>query len=99
VGITEDPKGSGASKEFEIWIQGREKVFLFQAASREVKVVWVNEIKKLLMEQLQYLRESKARTTTFSETVTLTASSSNGKRARKLDKVRSTSNGHLSASQ
>ncbi len=59
VGITEDPKGSGASKKFEIWVQGRQKVFVLQASSRETKVQWVKEIKSLLMEQLQFLRETK----------------------------------------
>jgi hypothetical protein len=62
VGLTEALKGSGASKKFEIWVNGRQKVFLLQAETNELKELWVREIKKLLLEQLESLRATKAQT-------------------------------------
>jgi hypothetical protein len=62
VGLTEALKGSGASKKFEIWINGRQKVFLIQAENSETKEIWVREIKKLLLEQLELIRAKKSQT-------------------------------------
>ncbi|XP_035716330.1 guanine nucleotide exchange factor DBS isoform X4 [Folsomia candida] len=62
VGLTEALKGSGASKKFEIWINGRQKVYLLQAESAETKDIWVREIKKLLLEQLESIRATKSQT-------------------------------------
>jgi len=62
VGLTEALKGSGSSKKFEIWVNGRQKVFLLQAETPELKELWVREIKKLLLEQLESLRATKAQT-------------------------------------
>ncbi|KAJ8390573.1 hypothetical protein AAFF_G00101790 [Aldrovandia affinis] len=49
VGITENVKGD--VKKFEIWYSGREEVYLVQAPSIEVKVAWLNEIRKILTNQ------------------------------------------------
>jgi hypothetical protein len=62
VGLTEALKGSGSSKKFEIWINGRTKVYLLQAESAETKDIWVREIKKLLLEQLESIRATKSQT-------------------------------------
>ena len=60
IGLTEVLRGSGSSKKFEIWIQGRLKIFVLQAESVDSKDMWVQSIKKLLMEQLESLRITKS---------------------------------------
>jgi len=60
VGLTESLKGSGSTKKFEIWVNGRQKVFVLQAETVEIKELWVREIKKLLLEQLENLRATKS---------------------------------------
>ncbi|CAG7827658.1 unnamed protein product [Allacma fusca] len=60
IGLTEVLRGSGSSKKFEIWIQGRLKVFILQAETTDSKDMWVQSIKKLLMEQLESLRVTKS---------------------------------------
>lgn len=64
MGLTEAVKGSGggSGKKFEIWINGRQKVYLLAAESLEVKEIWVREIKKLLLEQLENIRATKSQT-------------------------------------
>ncbi|XP_069745606.1 guanine nucleotide exchange factor DBS isoform X1 [Narcine bancroftii] len=56
VGITENVKGD--NKKFEIWYNAREEVYIVQAATVEVKNVWVNEIRKVLTGQLEARRVS-----------------------------------------
>ncbi|XP_072302480.1 guanine nucleotide exchange factor DBS-like isoform X2 [Eucyclogobius newberryi] len=56
VGITENAKGD--NKKFEIWCNSREEVFIVQAPTAEVKTAWVNEIRKVLTEQLHACREA-----------------------------------------
>ncbi|CAL8292922.1 unnamed protein product, partial [Arctogadus glacialis] len=56
VGITENAKGD--HKKFEIWCNSREEVFIVQAPSPEIKTCWVNEIRKVLTEQLQACRDA-----------------------------------------
>ncbi|XP_029924697.1 guanine nucleotide exchange factor DBS isoform X1 [Myripristis murdjan] len=56
VGITENAKGD--NKKFEIWCNSREEVFIVQAATPEIKSAWVNEIRKVLTEQLKACREA-----------------------------------------
>ncbi|XP_034033623.1 guanine nucleotide exchange factor DBS isoform X3 [Thalassophryne amazonica] len=56
VGITENAKGD--NKKFEIWCNSREEVFIVQAPTTEIKTTWVNEIRKLLTEQLKACREA-----------------------------------------
>uniref|UniRef100_A0A803SUR9 MCF.2 cell line derived transforming sequence-like 2 n=1 Tax=Anolis carolinensis TaxID=28377 RepID=A0A803SUR9_ANOCA len=54
VGITENVKGD--NKKFEIWYNGREEVYIIQAASVELKNTWVSEIRKVLTGQLEACR-------------------------------------------
>ncbi|KAM3607447.1 uncharacterized protein V6R79_007932 [Siganus canaliculatus] len=56
VGITENAKGD--NKKFEIWCNSREEVYIVQAATADVKTVWVNEIRKVLTTQLEACREA-----------------------------------------
>ncbi|XP_048458501.1 guanine nucleotide exchange factor DBS [Rhincodon typus] len=56
VGITENIKGD--NKKFEIWYNAREEVYIVQAATPEVKNMWVNEIRKVLTSQLEARRVS-----------------------------------------
>uniref|UniRef100_A0A3P9P341 MCF.2 cell line derived transforming sequence like n=1 Tax=Poecilia reticulata TaxID=8081 RepID=A0A3P9P341_POERE len=54
VGITENAKGD--NKKFEIWSNSREEVFIVQAPTAEIKTAWVNEIRKVLTQQLKACR-------------------------------------------
>ncbi|XP_026710338.1 probable guanine nucleotide exchange factor MCF2L2 isoform X8 [Athene cunicularia] len=56
VGITENVKGD--NKKFEIWYNGREEVYIFQASSVELKNTWISEIRKVLTGQLEACREA-----------------------------------------
>ncbi|XP_047433132.1 guanine nucleotide exchange factor DBS [Mugil cephalus] len=56
VGITENAKGD--NKKFEIWCNSREEVFIVQAPTPEIKTTWVNEIRKVLTQQLQACRDA-----------------------------------------
>uniref|UniRef100_A0AAY5EKW2 Mcf.2 cell line derived transforming sequence-like b n=1 Tax=Electrophorus electricus TaxID=8005 RepID=A0AAY5EKW2_ELEEL len=55
IGITEHAKGD--SKKFEIWSRSKDEVYTVQAASEEIKTVWVREIQKLLTGQLEACRD------------------------------------------
>uniref|UniRef100_A0A8B9LIV5 MCF.2 cell line derived transforming sequence a n=1 Tax=Astyanax mexicanus TaxID=7994 RepID=A0A8B9LIV5_ASTMX len=54
VGITENVKGD--VKKFEIWYSGREEVYVVQAPSVEVKLAWLNEMRKILTNQQKILK-------------------------------------------
>ncbi|XP_042369116.1 guanine nucleotide exchange factor DBS-like isoform X3 [Plectropomus leopardus] len=56
VGITENAKGD--NKKFEIWCNSRDEVFIVQASTPEVKTAWVNEIRKVLTQQLKACRDA-----------------------------------------
>ncbi|XP_035983822.1 guanine nucleotide exchange factor DBS isoform X2 [Fundulus heteroclitus] len=56
VGITENAKGD--NKKFEIWCNSREEVFIVQAPTAEIKTAWVNEIRKVLTQQLKACRDA-----------------------------------------
>ncbi|XP_017558486.1 guanine nucleotide exchange factor DBS isoform X2 [Pygocentrus nattereri] len=56
IGITEHAKGD--NKKFEIWSSSRDEVYTVQAASEEIKTIWVREIRKLLTGQLEACREA-----------------------------------------
>ncbi|XP_069019973.1 guanine nucleotide exchange factor DBS isoform X2 [Embiotoca jacksoni] len=56
VGITENAKGD--NKKFEIWCNSREEVFIVQAPTPEIKTTWVNEIRKVLTQQLKACRDA-----------------------------------------
>ncbi|XP_029020159.1 proto-oncogene DBL isoform X2 [Betta splendens] len=55
VGITENVKGD--VKKFEIWYSGREEVYVVQAPTVEVKVAWLNELRRILTNQQKLLRD------------------------------------------
>ncbi|XP_024139656.1 proto-oncogene DBL isoform X1 [Oryzias melastigma] len=55
VGITENIKGD--VKKFEIWYSGREEVYVVQAPSVEVKMAWLNELRRILTHQQKLLRD------------------------------------------
>ncbi|XP_073711306.1 guanine nucleotide exchange factor DBS isoform X2 [Misgurnus anguillicaudatus] len=57
IGITEHAKGD--SKKFEIWSSSRDEVYTVQAASEEIKTIWVTEIRKLLTGQLEACKASQ----------------------------------------
>uniref|UniRef100_A0A3P9L1D6 Guanine nucleotide exchange factor DBS n=1 Tax=Oryzias latipes TaxID=8090 RepID=A0A3P9L1D6_ORYLA len=57
VGITENAKGD--NKKFEIWCNSREEVFIVQAPTPEIKTSWVNEIRKVLTQQLKACRDAR----------------------------------------
>lgn len=54
IGLTETVKGDG--RTFEIWLQGRQEVHTIQASTPQQKTVWVEQIKKLLLDQLTELK-------------------------------------------
>ncbi|XP_077408397.1 guanine nucleotide exchange factor DBS isoform X1 [Vanacampus margaritifer] len=56
VGITENAKGD--NKKFEVWCNSREEVFIVQAPTPEIKTSWVNEIRKVLTQQLKACRDA-----------------------------------------
>lgn len=57
IGLTESVRGD--PRRFEVWLQGRADVHTFQAATVEIKAKWVTEIKKVLMNQLEELKDEK----------------------------------------
>lgn len=59
IGLTESVKGD--VKKFEVWLQGRQEVYTVQASNIEQKQAWVNEIKRVLLNQLEELKGEKIR--------------------------------------
>lgn len=59
IGLTESVRGD--PRRFEIWLQARAEVHTFQAATVEIKAKWVTEIKKVLMNQLEELKDEKTK--------------------------------------
>lgn len=57
IGLTESVKGD--SRKFEVWLQGRQEVYTIQAQNIEQKQSWVNEIKRVLLNQLEELKGEK----------------------------------------
>eukprot|EP00062_Callorhinchus_milii_P001033 gi/632936205/ref/XP_007892919.1/ PREDICTED: proto-oncogene DBL [Callorhinchus milii] len=55
VGITENVKGD--IRKFEVWYSGREEVYLIQAPTVDVKLAWLNEIRKVLTNPEKLFRE------------------------------------------
>ncbi|XP_062575742.1 guanine nucleotide exchange factor DBS-like isoform X1 [Saccostrea cucullata] len=54
VGLTENVKGD--KRKFELWLRGREEVYIIQAPSLAVKEMWVKEIKRVLMNQFDEIK-------------------------------------------
>lgn len=57
IGLTESVKGD--TKRFEVWLEGRTEVHIIQAVTLEQKHIWVNEIKKVLLNQLEEIKGEK----------------------------------------
>lgn len=57
IGLTESVKGD--MKKFEVWLKGRQEVYTIHAVSVEQKQAWVNEIKRVLLSQLEELKGEK----------------------------------------
>ncbi|XP_059163634.1 guanine nucleotide exchange factor DBS-like isoform X3 [Physella acuta] len=57
VGLTEKIKGD--KRKFELWLRGREEVYIIQAPDLQTKDVWVKEIKKVLMTQFDHLKANR----------------------------------------
>lgn len=57
IGLTESVRGD--AKRFEVWLQGRQEVHTLQAPTIEIKNKWVNEIKRVLLNQLEELKGEK----------------------------------------
>lgn len=57
IGLTESVKGD--ARRFEVWLEGRTEVHMIQAATLEQKHIWVNEIKKVLLNQLEEIKGEK----------------------------------------
>ncbi|CAJ1086944.1 guanine nucleotide exchange factor DBS isoform X2 [Xyrichtys novacula] len=90
VGITENAKGD--NKKFEIWCNSRDEVFIVQAPNPEIKTSWVNEIRKVLTQQLQACREASQQKssdpvspsqTSNNTTISLSPFRSNGQKNQK----------------
>ncbi|XP_043652755.1 uncharacterized protein LOC122619715 isoform X2 [Drosophila teissieri] len=54
VGLTESVNGD--AKRFEVWLKGRQEVYTLQAPTIGVKQMWVAEIKRVLLNQLEKLK-------------------------------------------
>ncbi|XP_055936058.1 guanine nucleotide exchange factor DBS-like isoform X3 [Argiope bruennichi] len=58
IGLTENMHGSKAEgRKFELWLHGRKQIYILQAPSPEVKLKWVSEIKKVLFQQFEHLKD------------------------------------------
>ncbi|NXU49553.1 MCF2 protein, partial [Turnix velox] len=57
VGITENVKGD--HRKFEIWYSGREEVYVVQAQTVDLKMAWLNEIRKILFKQQELIKGVK----------------------------------------
>uniref|UniRef100_A0A3P8UXN2 MCF.2 cell line derived transforming sequence n=1 Tax=Cynoglossus semilaevis TaxID=244447 RepID=A0A3P8UXN2_CYNSE len=66
VGITENVKGD--VKKFEIWYSGREEVYIVQAPTVEVKMAWLNELRRILTNQQKLLRKQQRASVSSEET-------------------------------
>ncbi|XP_034466206.1 guanine nucleotide exchange factor DBS-like isoform X6 [Hippoglossus hippoglossus] len=74
VGITENAKGD--NKKFEVWCNSRDEVFIVQAPTPEIKTSWVNEICKVLTQQLKACRDARQPKNLDSVSMSPTSSSS-----------------------
>ncbi|CAK6450187.1 unnamed protein product [Pipistrellus nathusii] len=53
VGITEYVKGD--KRKFEIWYAGKEEIYIVQASNMDVKMIWLKEIRNILLKQQELL--------------------------------------------
>lgn len=59
IGLTETVRGD--PKKFEVWLGGRQEIYIIQATTVEQRDLWVKEIQKVLFEQLEELKGEKLR--------------------------------------
>ncbi|XP_039210657.1 proto-oncogene DBL isoform X1 [Crotalus tigris] len=80
VGITENVKGD--PRKFEIWYSGREEVYVVQAQTFDLKMAWLNEIRKILFKQQQLIKDEKQVSSLCTDTIQLSPPLSEGKKLR-----------------
>ncbi|XP_019376569.1 PREDICTED: proto-oncogene DBL [Gavialis gangeticus] len=80
VGITENVKGD--HRKFEIWYSGREEVYVVQAQTVDLKMAWLNEIRKILFKQQELIKVEKQQPTSCTDQVQLSPPLSDGKQQR-----------------
>ncbi|ETE58344.1 Guanine nucleotide exchange factor DBS, partial [Ophiophagus hannah] len=76
VGITENVKGD--PRKFEIWYSGREEVYVVQAQTFDLKMAWLNEIRKILFKQQQLIKDEKQVSPLCTDTIQLPPPLSDG---------------------
>ncbi|KAJ8407217.1 hypothetical protein AAFF_G00288930 [Aldrovandia affinis] len=94
VGITENVKGD--MKKFEIWYSGREEVYVVQAPTVEVKLAWLNEIRRILTNQQKLLKEECCHHSPVSEQIQLSPPLSDSKLQRASVSSEETESGRTS---
>ncbi|KAF4026818.1 hypothetical protein G4228_018761 [Cervus hanglu yarkandensis] len=57
LGITEYVKGD--NRKFEIWYAGKEEVYIVQASNIDMKMMWLKEIRNILLKQQELLTVKK----------------------------------------
>nr|XP_060612422.1 proto-oncogene DBL isoform X2 [Anolis sagrei ordinatus] len=80
VGITENVKGD--HRKFEIWYSGREEVYVVQAQTVDLKMAWLNEIRKILFKQQELIKVEKQPTLSCMDPIQLSPPLSEGKQTR-----------------
>uniref|UniRef100_A0A8C8LLG2 Proto-oncogene DBL n=1 Tax=Oncorhynchus tshawytscha TaxID=74940 RepID=A0A8C8LLG2_ONCTS len=80
VGITENVKGD--VKKFEIWYSGREEVYLVQAPTVEVKMAWLNDLRRILTNQQKLLKDEHCVNNQMPEHIQLSPPLSESKQQR-----------------
>ncbi|KAJ8351247.1 hypothetical protein SKAU_G00227230 [Synaphobranchus kaupii] len=94
VGITENVKGD--VKKFEIWYSGREEVYVVQAPTVEVKLAWLNEIRRILTHQQKLLRDESCHHSPVSDQIQLSPPLSDSKLQRSSVSSEETESGRTS---
>ncbi|KAF4091314.1 hypothetical protein AMELA_G00035580 [Ameiurus melas] len=94
VGITENVKGD--VKKFEIWYSGREEVYMVQAPSVEVKLAWLNAIRKILTNQQKLFNGELGHPNPLAEQFPLSPPLSESKKQRASVSSEETESGHSS---
>ncbi|XP_053130406.1 proto-oncogene DBL isoform X3 [Hemicordylus capensis] len=80
VGITENVKGD--HRKFEIWYSGREEVYVVQAQTVDLKMAWLNEIRKVLFKQQELIQVEKKPPPSCADQIQLSPPLDEGKQPR-----------------
>uniref|UniRef100_A0ABM5EVW0 Proto-oncogene DBL isoform X3 n=1 Tax=Pogona vitticeps TaxID=103695 RepID=A0ABM5EVW0_9SAUR len=80
VGITENVKGD--HRKFEIWYSGREEVYVVQAQTVDLKMAWLNEIRKILFKQQELIKVEKQSAPSSTDQIQLSPPLNDGKKPR-----------------